>query len=108
MNFSRRKKEVSKINENNQRLLKAIQNVKPSVKRRDLKNHEARINKLKHHMGVVNRYSPSTNFIFPMNGEENNNYSSSSFVYVRNPSHGNILYTNMGLNFHKNHLTSSN
>ncbi|CDW77131.1 UNKNOWN [Stylonychia lemnae] len=90
LNYYKRKKDIDHINQTNQQLLKALQNVKPSVNRGDLKNHESRIKKLKQHIGQV-RYGSPPNFVFPVvSHNENHNYHSSQFVFVKNPSQINL------------------
>ena len=87
LNYIRRKQEVNSINQSNKQLLRALQNVRPVIKR-DW-NHEARIRKLREHIGMV-RYKDEQNFVFPATDNENHNFHSSQFLFLKSPAMINI------------------
>lgn len=70
-------------------MLKALQNVQSVVKRD--KHHENRIKKLKEHIGQVRYGNLQKNFVFPIQGQDNHNFHSSQFLFVKNPSLINII-----------------
>eukprot|EP00347_Sterkiella_histriomuscorum_P003866 403362639 len=89
LNYQKRKKDINNINQTNKQLLRALQNVKATVNRDEMRNHEKRIMKLKQHIGQV-RYGSPMNFLFPQVDNENHNFHSSQFVFVKNPSQINL------------------